>query len=107
MKTDKLKTLGNRNLLIQELKNFFSKYNATLFNIKESKRDNFERLPAPGDGLLKCFTLHVLFYNIGIFGKEGDYLDEVHPRLAALNMQLANYLKKKVLRLMVKMPKSR
>ncbi|MBU4015924.1 class I SAM-dependent methyltransferase [Patescibacteria group bacterium] len=95
MKTDKLKILNNRNLLTQKLRDFLCRYNATLLGIQESKRDNFERLPAPGNGLLHCFTVSVLFHNIGIFGKEGDYLDEIYPRLAALHMQLTNYLKKR------------
>lgn len=89
-----MEILKNRALLIQEFNKFLSKYKATLLDVQESKRDNFERVPLPGDGLLQCFTMHVLFHNIGIFGKEGDYLDEIYPRLVNLNILLADHMKR-------------
>jgi SAM-dependent methyltransferase len=87
-----MKLLSNTTHLTHELRTFFADHAATLLGIQESKRDNFERFPAPGDGLLQCFTAHVLFHNVGIFGQEGDYLREVHPRMTTLTMELANRL---------------
>jgi len=89
------KILNNPSLLVKELENFFSKYDATVLHIQEGVRDNFERFPAPGDGILHFFTIHALFSNKGIFGIEGDYLDEIHPRFSFLYSKLASYLKKK------------
>jgi len=81
--------------LIRILEEFLEEYDATLLGIQESKRDNFERFPAPGNGSLQCFTAEVLFHNIGIFGNKVDYLEDVYPRITTLNMRLASFLEKK------------
>src|SRR5262249_49422442 len=87
-----MKLLSDTTHLTHKLRTFFADHTATLLGIQESQRDNFERFPAPGDGLLQCFTAHVLCHNVGIFGQEGDYLREVHPRMTTLTMERANYL---------------
>lgn len=79
--------------LTRELERFFAPYSATVLAVEEVRRSNFERIPAPGNGLLRAFTAHVLFHNTGLFGSGGDYLTDVHPRLMILQQRLAGHLR--------------
>ena len=85
-------SMRDQNAFIEALGSFFSRYDARALGIEEQMRDNFERFPAPGDGRVRGITIHVLFHNIGIFGRKGDYLSDIHPRIAFLNSKLADYL---------------
>jgi hypothetical protein len=81
--------------LEQILREFFADYNASLLGIQEQKRDNFERFPAPGDGILRCFTVSILCHNIGIFGRTRTYLEGAYPRLAMLHQKLAEWFRER------------
>lgn len=90
-----LKNIKQYKSFNQKIREFFLRYDGTVLSIQESTRDNFERFPPPGNGILHCFTIHVVFHNTGIFGKSGDFLYEVFPRFTFLHSQLADYLSKR------------
>ena len=78
--------------LLEGLDRFFDEYDASLLGTRTVSRDNFERLPAPGDGKLRAISAHVLCHNLDLFGTSGDYLDEIHPRIGTLGERLAAHL---------------
>lgn len=75
-----------------ELDQFFQVYSGTVIGVEETIRDNFERIPAPGDGRLRALTVHVLLQNLGLFGGADDYLTGIHPRMTELGSLLAKHL---------------
>ncbi|WP_433239910.1 methyltransferase domain-containing protein [Streptosporangium sp. CA-135522] len=79
--------------ILTELDDFFRYYKATVIGVRGIHRDNFERFPAPGNGELRALSFHVVFHDVLVFGDGGDFLTDIHPRIAALGERLAERLR--------------